>query len=89
MSPLSGEEKDYIRLKIALSRLIPPWKSALLDQNCSVLNLNMYSEPDLNIAKGALKRIISERKGLLHGIWASCFSVRKTPNDNLLEFNDD
>lgn len=53
-SPLKGEERDYMRIKIALSRLIPLWKSSLLSNNCTILNLEMHSKGDLNDARQAL-----------------------------------
>ncbi len=42
-TPLQGENQNYMKLKIALSRILPFWETILLDNNGSQIILSYDS----------------------------------------------
>jgi hypothetical protein len=70
-APLRGEDQIYMRLKIALSRILPYWDSILLDNNGSLLVLTFETDILTIEARDLLMSTVTLERSVLYKLLTS------------------
>lgn len=62
--PLQGENHNYMKLKIAISRVLPFWETILLDNNGSQIILSYETKALVETSREILIKFSQEKKSI-------------------------